>query len=283
MLTIAEMQKLKKQYGYSYAKLAELTGLPFGTLQKAMNGSTASPRYDTMCALNRFFEGLREGNGQSGQGWSGQAPGERPGQGQPQEQPQPQERSNGSWVMSEKTQYFREPGIEAYDREKAAEAGRPGEASPILIHQDLQFLIHKAFYDYIRSQKLQYHTYSGPVDVQLAPDAPTMVHPDVLVVGDAEKLKSRRRIEGAPDLVVEILSDATRRKDTIEKQAKYADAGVREYWIVDPAGRVMTFDWTGEEPDVFPHVYGRNDKVPAAVFDGRCTIDFGDIFKEAGV
>ncbi|MEI8095064.1 MAG: Uma2 family endonuclease [Spirochaetales bacterium] len=42
---------------------------------------------------------------------------------------------------------------------------------------------------------------------------------------------------GAPDLVVEILSPSTSRKDLHEKYALYERSGVREYWVIDPVGR----------------------------------------------
>jgi Uma2 family endonuclease len=48
-----------------------------------------------------------------------------------------------------------------------------------------------------------------------------------------------RGVEGAPDLLIEILSPANRGHDLLTKRALYARAGVREYWIVDPASRTV--------------------------------------------
>jgi len=63
------------------------------------------------------------------------------------------------------------------------------------------------------------------------------VQPDLLVVCDPAKV-SPRGIEGAPDLVVEILSPSTASKDTVRKRWSYEAAGVPEYLIVDPDERI---------------------------------------------
>ena len=63
-----------------------------------------------------------------------------------------------------------------------------------------------------------------------------MVEPDISVVCDHGKLDSHG-CKGAPDLVVEVLSPSTQRHDRLTKYNLYQRAGVREYWIVDPAAR----------------------------------------------
>ena len=60
-----------------------------------------------------------------------------------------------------------------------------------------------------------------------------MVQPDVGIVCDTSKIK-RFGIYGAPDFVVEVVSSSTKKKDYALKLSKYMEAGVREYWIVDP-------------------------------------------------
>jgi Uma2 family endonuclease len=67
------------------------------------------------------------------------------------------------------------------------------------------------------------------------------VQPDLVYVGAERAGIVKDRVEGAPDLVVEILSPGTARRDLGEKLKLYAEAGVAEYWIVDPAGRTFEF------------------------------------------
>lgn len=74
--------------------------------------------------------------------------------------------------------------------------------------------------------------YSSPVEVLLAPT--TIVEPDVCYLGpDRLARLTRRGIDGAPDIVAEILSPSTWRRDEVGKRQLYARYGVGEYWIVD--------------------------------------------------
>lgn len=76
--------------------------------------------------------------------------------------------------------------------------------------------------------------FSAPVDVVLADDV--VVQPDVVVIcHDRMSILAETNIQGAPSIVVEVLSDRTRRKDEIIKRKLYERYGVGEYWIVDPA------------------------------------------------
>ena len=55
-MTIEEMLERKKELGYSYEKIAELSGVPLGTVQKVLGGITKVPRYDTKLALSRVLQ-----------------------------------------------------------------------------------------------------------------------------------------------------------------------------------------------------------------------------------
>lgn len=75
--------------------------------------------------------------------------------------------------------------------------------------------------------------YNAPVDVVLSRE--NVVQPDLLFVRvERRKIIGERYIEAAPDLMVEILSPGTRRRDVLTKSALYARFGVPSYWVVDP-------------------------------------------------
>lgn len=85
----------------------------------------------------------------------------------------------------------------------------------------------------------------APVDVLLPKtdeaDArvDTVVQPDLLVVCDESKV-GERRVRGAPDFVVEVLSPATASHDMVIKRRLYERHGVREYWLIHPIDRVLS-------------------------------------------
>jgi Uma2 family endonuclease len=110
--------------------------------------------------------------------------------------------------------------------------------APTPIHQDSGGEIFAAFRDYGRKYNAG-KAYMAPIDVIL-PGRSKPVHPDVLfVVKKRLGIVKKERIEGAPDVIVEVLSPSNWRKDRGEKFVNYAKAGVREYWIVDPKARTI--------------------------------------------
>ena len=73
----------------------------------------------------------------------------------------------------------------------------------------------------------------APTDVILA--ATTVVQPDLVFIGnDRSQVVTPRGVEGAPTLVVEILSPTTQRTDRLTKAQLYAKHGVPHYWLIDP-------------------------------------------------
>lgn len=103
-----------------------------------------------------------------------------------------------------------------------------------------------------------------------------MVQPDVGIICDPSKIK-RFGIYGAPDFIVEVLSPSTQKKDMITKLVKYADAGVREYWLVDfSRQKVLVYSF---EKDEFPAIYGFNQPIPVGIYGGALQIDFSNIAK----
>jgi Uma2 family endonuclease len=119
----------------------------------------------------------------------------------------------------------------------------------------------------------------SPVDVQLDCDDKTVVQPDVLVVCDRTKYKNGR-VFGAPDLVIEVLSPSTRRKDMQLKMYKYAGAGVREYWMVDP-GKKLVVQYDLEHLGI-PAIYNFQSAIPVLIWDGACRIDLGEMDETIG-
>ena len=112
-------------------------------------------------------------------------------------------------------------------------------------------------------------------DVQLDCDEKTMVEPDVLIVCDRDKIINRC-VYGAPDFIIEILSKSTKKKDSVIKLNKYLNAGVREYWMIDPMKKkVIVYDFDHDE---YPVIYGFDGKVPVGIWNGDLAIDFAEVY-----
>jgi Uma2 family endonuclease len=79
----------------------------------------------------------------------------------------------------------------------------------------------------------------SPMDVILSDD--TILQPDLLYVAKERRGIVKNRVEGPPDLVMEILSPDSDRRDKTEKLDLYAKYGVAEYWIIDPSSQVIEF------------------------------------------
>ena len=101
--------------------------------------------------------------------------------------------------------------------------------TPSRIHQKLVGQLSRI----IESNHGSCEIYPTPFAVFIKKDDKNYVEPDISVICDKNKL-SDRGCEGAPDFIIEIVSPSSRRMDYYKKCTLYAEAGVREYWIVDP-------------------------------------------------
>ena len=103
--------------------------------------------------------------------------------------------------------------------------------------------------------------------------------PDIIVVCDQSKLSDKKICDGAPDVIIEVLSPSSVSYDKFTKFQRYQKAGVREYWIVHPENKVIEV-FTLENGRYFADVYvcGEAAAVPVAVLEG-CEIDLGDVFE----
>ena len=107
--------------------------------------------------------------------------------------------------------------------------------APATYHQTLSRRIQFQLYRQIEEKDLGF-VFDAPTDVQLSDI--DIVQPDLLVIHASRKsIISPKKIIGAPDLVIEILSESTSKKDRLLKLDLYQKAGVPEYWLVDPEGR----------------------------------------------
>ena len=148
-------------------------------------------------------------------------------------------------------------------------------AAPSLRHQSILLSLAIQFRECIKEHHQACEVYIAPCDVKLDKDDYTMVQPDLFVIC-GEYDRNAVCYEGAPDLAIEILSPATRSKDMLLKLFKYQQAGVREYWIVDPKFKKVTVHYFDTE-EYDPKQYSFEDVVPIEISGRQCSIDFKKI------
>lgn len=156
--------------------------------------------------------------------------------------------------------------------------------APSRIHQEILGEFHLRFATYLKNKPCK--VYIAPFDVRIPQGAEkdelitTVVQPDLTVVCDRAKLDDKG-CKGVPDLVIEILSPHTAAKDLKIKLNLYEKAGVREYWVVQPADQtVMVFSLQEDGKYIKPEVYDRHDVIAVGIFNRELQVDLTGIFSE---
>lgn len=305
-MTIQEMQKRKRELGYTYAEIAKRSGLPLPTVQKVLGGTTKSPRYDTILALENVLAPVPD------------APSRDPEAGF---EPDPPGICGDNGYRSPASA-FRDilagENAPAYLSRGSSDGGRTAvsrrlpASHPLLPHkrqgeytrEDRELLPEDArtelidgiLYDMaspkaahqITLMELSYQLRSqidqcgkdcmvliAPSDVWLTYDDRNVFQPDIYVLCDYSMIDMDGYTKGAPPFVIEILSPSTRSRDLLLKSYKYHAAGVHEYWIVDPEKKqVIVYDYDRDPDGTESTVHRFEETVPVAFSGGSCRIDF---------
>jgi Uma2 family endonuclease len=109
-------------------------------------------------------------------------------------------------------------------------------SSPSVTHQRVLQRLYLAFHAQVQ-QRGQGEVFLAPLDVIMSPTR--VVEPDLIIVRPNNRGILKTRIEGIPDLLVEILSPSNHKHDIVTKRRLYARARVPEYWIVDPEAQTI--------------------------------------------
>jgi len=106
-------------------------------------------------------------------------------------------------------------------------------ATPTRRHQEISMRLSRWMGNFLEGKSCRIYAAPFAVRLEAEKDDDTVVQPDIAVICDLEKLDDKG-CNGAPDIIMEILSPSTARVDQIIKLNKYIEAGVPEYWIIDP-------------------------------------------------
>ena len=148
-------------------------------------------------------------------------------------------------------------------------------SAPSRIHQRILMFLSNTIFNYLNSKNGPCEVYPAPFAVKLfSENDRNVVEPDISVICDSNKLTDRG-CTGAPDWIVEIVSPSNSSYDYVRKLNLYMDAGVREYWIVNPMEQEVLVYFL--EQDKFKvKSYTLQDKIKVNIYDDLW-IDFTDL------
>ena len=119
-------------------------------------------------------------------------------------------------------------------------------SSPETVHQRIVMRLSQALGNHFDKKGGGCEVFPAPFAVYLVDNKQNYLEPDITVVCDPNKI-DEKGCHGAPDLVIEVASPSTYKRDMGIKLFKYRDAGVREYWVINPTTRTIMVNVFDEE------------------------------------
>lgn len=143
--------------------------------------------------------------------------------------------------------------------------------APRPLHQEVEGYLHVQLWNFFKKDKCK--VYQSPFDVRLIKnkgqddkEITTVVQPDICVVCNPNQIDDRGCV-GAPDLIVEVLSTSTMKKDYNEKFNLYQENGVKEYWLVNPEMKgIQIFTLENEEYEEYETFEEKEELVTSKLF-----------------
>ena len=305
MLTLEEIREYKKKLGYSTRQLSELSAVPLGTLQKILQGETKTPRYHTMQALERVLLRNEQGYKENHQSVSYTAQGQETNlvaesvaayrfDSAPSKNKAALEKKAGekSGLSQKNGDYYE--GIAGYPEFEGWMGKRQGEFtvsdyyalpddicaelidgrlfrmdSPSFVHQSVAGEVYHQLLTAIKKNNGKCRPMMSPLDIRLDEDEFTMLQPDLLILCDEKKIR-RWGVMGAPDFVLEVISMSSMKRDFVIKMSKYMNAGVREYWMVDPINKRLIVVLCDED---MPYIGPLSGKRGLHIYDAQVEVD----------
>lgn len=290
---ISRIRAYKERMNYTFKDIAEMSGVPVSTVKKVLTGATKNPRRKTVEQLMKALgirENIHNAVEANGELYAQADPGYVSGTSAvklddliPELESGIEERLKQtvkSGAGKERKRYTIEDYYRLPDecRVELIDGVFYDMAAPTIPHQLISGELFYQIQRYIKKNKGKCIVMAAPLDVQLDEDEYTMVQPDLLIVCDPKKLLNRC-LMGAPDFACEVISPSNKYSDRLRKQLKYLDAGVREYWEVDPEKeRIVVYDFETDAAE--PKEYSFSDKVPVNIYGGKLTIDFNEIAEQ---
>lgn len=258
---IEKLKNRKKELGWTNQRLATESGVPAGTLNKILNGTTRYPRDETVGALVKAMgmDYYELDNLETDAAVI---------------------RETGGYQV---TKIEKRATLDTYYslpdelRAELIDGKLYYMAMPSLRHQSIIMTLSALLYHYFSDKKKDCRVFTLSCDVRLDCDDYTILEPDIFVIRGRKSFVSGAYCMGAPELVIEVVSLSSSKHDYELKRYKYHNAGVKEYWIVDPIKmRIVVYVFA---KDAIPVVYTFEDTVRTYLYPDL-EIDFRRVERE---
>lgn len=250
-MTVKDLKNLKKSSGLTNEEIAQMSGIPYSTVNKIFSGATKNPRYATLLAIEEVLVKQEKIPFTYNKAY---------------QEPMLLREAGPAYGYAART-YTGEDiqKLSSHARAELIDGKLYMMAGASRTHQ---FLVAELLFEikaYIRAKQGGCQAYTAPFDVRLFQDDTTIVQPDIMVVCNTDIL-TERGCMGAPDWIIEIVSQSNSTYDYVTKLVQYMKAGVREYWIINPEQQkvvVMNFEGTKESDE-----YSFDETISSSVIEG---------------
>ncbi|WP_027004021.1 Uma2 family endonuclease [Hugenholtzia roseola] len=190
---------------------------------------------------------------------------------------------NGTYSYADYLRWHFEQGVELIKGKIF-----PMSPAPSSEHQRISSRLHVRLGNFLEQQNKGCEVYAAPFDVRLLDkkkssraheDIYTVVQPDLCIICDKNKIDKRGCL-GAPDLVIEILSEGNSKKEVKTKYELYQESGVQEYWVVYPITQVLLQFVLDAEGKYVLHNRFAEDEICNAYLFPELELDLGRVFAE---
>lgn len=162
----------------------------------------------------------------------------------------------------------------------------PMSPAPSPVHQGISWRLSGSLFNYLRNKPCQ--AFAAPFDVRLYDrkksiianqDIFSVVQPDICIICDKTKIDTKGCL-GAPDWIIEILSEGNSKKDMQIKYQLYQESGVQEYWLVYPYEKAVHQFILDEESEKYQllKMFSGEDTAASFLFPD-CRIDLPEVFE----
>lgn len=149
--------------------------------------------------------------------------------------------------------------------------------SPTTYHQRISWNLERILGDFVPRHNLG-SVYHAPLDVVFSEE--DVAQPDIFFISkEHSEIITNENVQGAPDLIIEILSPASAQRDRTYKRTLYARHDVREYWIVDPENKSVEVMRLGEKGFETVRVYKRGQLLNSPLLE-ELSLNLGEVFRK---